>query len=1609
MKQLAGRLLGVFMAMMMLLTALPSAFALESDIKGHWAEEALQSFADDGYLAGDGRGHYTPNGVMTRAQFATIMNRVVGLTEESSAISGYTDIKTSDWYYHELAKALAAGYMSGTSQTTMSPNAAVTRQQAFTMLARYLGLNTSSDAALNGFADEKSVAAYARGPVAAMLNAGYVAGTADKKINPEKQLTRAEGVTVLYRAKAALKAVVPSAASALKDGVYTGTGAGYGGTIKVQMTVSNGKITKLEVLSHSESNGYFNRAKKLLATVLDKQGTDGVDTISGATKSSNGLLTAINACISQAKGGKDTSKTGSTGGGGGGAGNSTKTDGKEFDRLTDGTYEGEAAGYSGTTRVKVTVSGGKIIAVEVVSHGDSSSYFSRAKAVIDKVINKQSTDVDTVSNATYSSWGILNAINNALKGAGNDAPITMEVASWKELTAALGKAKDGDTIKLTANITDAGQVDAVSSATATINKAVTIDGNSKTISAYKDGKVTKKITDKGGNVTGTEQVDATFCFDVTTASGIQIKDLTIDGASFNHKLGGAMYVETGVELTLNNVTFRSCEAGNTGAGNGGAAIYAQSHSGTASVVTANNCTFENNTVNGGNTGRGGAVYGYNANITLNNCTFTGNKAAYGGAVAAAGSTELTVKDCIFDANNDAVYGGDDIYIFDGYTFYKKTKAADSAVTAVLSGNTHKGNDGKDFKDYRVICGRVLGDVTDTTSSDKGPITKTCSGSGALFLYGHDLTFSSENYDRKSAPVKESTGADYKYLLVNIPYADFYNADLSNDVKVDAFTSATKNKTRTGSLAGGSYHVNANGTDITGVTFPVVMSTAEFDRFSQVNDGRKQVTDTDTVSITVTNRGQTKTTTYTGKDALFESASFSYYVLSEAPAFYKAATVDENGKAVFGKVQGMSAALNGVKVSLQTESRYGDYQLNLKDDSNTISGSTKVYGVILHTKEGSDYGLRHLENIWRGTELAFCTGFTTEVHGCNTSSAHYKAIMGQTITQITYLTENGIYTIDCDVYVPVKVASALTVASPAADVKSASVTLPDGTAEYQAVYTVTDASGADVTAEYGFTCGGSQLAWTGAPKPGTYTLTLSDSNGKYASLSGKFNISTATAAAQYDGSMLALKAAEGAGEEAFRNYLENITTVSVDKTEYSASGRGAVQVINANGFLNLNAKSGRSYVFADLAKDKTYAVTVQSTGYPELTFTVTIPETLYAYASLTYAEYWQAEGVYLDENARMTDSNTTDADRVYEQGGKTYEEYDKGAFDAVTRATTNHGLHRGSFQQSVTIDTQIGMTYQPLYWTDGNNFVDAADGKTYNKTQIGMTQYQITGIKYVPVAVAAGDYQAFCKAYTVTQNGEALLGGYTEGKLKGYSETAYVTAQTNGLKAAEKSEDTWSFGARRTGTESGILGQTLTAAENVTAAVKSSSQFGDFIRVDLTGDGYGALGSMMQTVVWKYYGDSETALATYGTKFAADDWMHKSMGIQLGLTESLRCQLPAGTNGTGKWMVTVYAMGYEDYTVTVDVQPGDLHGSKALPMTDEQKTQLENLKDQAAALIPENYNADTASEALKTLKEHYDEAVALLNNKNATYGEAADLITELPELIKAVQPAQAASE
>lgn len=259
-----------------------------------------------------------------------------------------------------------------------------------------------------------------------------------------------------------------------------------------------------------------------------------------------------------------------------------------------------------------------------------------------------------------------------------------------------------------------------------------------------------------------------------------------------------------------------------------------------------------------------------------------------------------------------------------------------------------------------------------------------------------------------------------YVLMNIPYADFYKAELNkNTVKVDATTSATKTKTRS-TLANGSYHADNTGEHISGITYPVkIKAGTDLSKLTKITDASK-------VSITVNMKGKETTTEYKGKDALFESADYSYYELgTTAPAYYKELTVNEDGSYSFGKTTATEKTVEGAVIEkFKTSSNYGDYQLNLNfdkvADSDKIIKNTKVLAAVITTTDGTQYGLRHVENIWKGTELAWGTGFTTQVHGCPISGEHYASMMGKTIDAVTYYTENGVvkYDID-DTYVPVK--------------------------------------------------------------------------------------------------------------------------------------------------------------------------------------------------------------------------------------------------------------------------------------------------------------------------------------------------------------------------------------------------------------------------------------------------------------------------------------------------------------------------------------------------------------------------------------------------------------
>lgn len=892
-------------------------------------------------------------------------------------------------------------------------------------------------------------------------------------------------------------------------------------------------------------------------------------------------------------------------------------------------------------------------------------------------------------------------------------------------------------------------------------------------------------------------------------------------------------------------------------------------------------------------------------VSLDNVKVTGRIVIRGGADTVGIKNTTTGKGVLVSSPNGAaaisVSGGSvgtvtaksdlslsgsvsNVAVTDKATLTVEKNASVGTVTVSAAGSKVTG-DGK--------VTNVQANANNVTVTSKG--AKVTAGSGVSGVKAGDKAVEAGKTETVGTASTSSGGSSgggssqsqYTYVLMNIPYDAFYKAELNeNAAAVDAVSSATKNKTRNGSLAGGSYHVNPDGSDITGVTYPVRVKTSDL-------SGLKKVTDSDSVSITVKKSGKDETSTYTGREALFESASYSYYALSSTPSYYKEATLT-NGKWSFGKATGAASEDTATIAKFKTPGHHADYEIKVESDK--IEKGQKVYAVVLTDTDGNSYGLRHVVEIWRATEL----GFEAD-----------SPIVGKTIKTITYYTDNGVIKLNLaqEQYIPQQAATATVTEADFAAGETTVTLSNDLPSDFTAAYSFT----VNGEASNFFTYADGKITWDESASDipsGTYQLVIHDDSGKYADITAQIKLN------------------------------------------------------------------------------------------------------VYAYASVPYDEYWQSEGVYLSGNNWTASSDVADRTTSNKDGSVT-EEHDKGAFDAVSRATQNHGLHRGSFQQDVVIHT-ADRDYHPVSWPDegkGNTFIDA-DGNTYNKTEIGITSYNITGIKYVPVKVSASDFADFCTKYTVTRNGETMQGGYSENNLSAYTDlVAAVDANTNGLKAVTKGKNGYTFGKRQTGTGSGIQGQSQkTADAGIAAAVKEySGNFGEMLRVDLdnTKDNtkyYGDLGSHMQTVVWKYYGTDEsntTPLATYGTKFAADNWMHKTMGIQLGLTDSLRFKLPEGTDGTGKWTLTVYALGYSDTTYEVTVTADNL--PKAVEsMTAEQKTQLEKLRNQAKVLLDAAKDSNNLTPAETTLKAHYDEIVTLLADKDATKAAADGLIQEVPGYIAAVE-------
>lgn len=195
-------------------------------------------------------------------------------------------------------------------------------------------------------------------------------------------------------------AAVLDGAFDLADGTYECSANGFSGKIKVSVVIKNQTIRSINILSNSDDEAFFNRAKEgVTASILAKQSTD-VDTVSGATYSSRGIINAVKDALSSSDGEEQTVVA------------------KGDFALNDGYYEGTGNGFAGPVKLFIEIKDKSIVGIYIVKTSDDAGFFNRAKeGVTASILEKQSTDVDTVSGATYSSRGIIEAVSNAMEAA----------------------------------------------------------------------------------------------------------------------------------------------------------------------------------------------------------------------------------------------------------------------------------------------------------------------------------------------------------------------------------------------------------------------------------------------------------------------------------------------------------------------------------------------------------------------------------------------------------------------------------------------------------------------------------------------------------------------------------------------------------------------------------------------------------------------------------------------------------------------------------------------------------------------------------------------------------------------------------------------------------------------------------------------------------------------------------------------------------------------------------------------------------------------------------------------------------------------------------------
>ena len=635
------------------------------------------------------------------------------------------------------------------------------------------------------------------------------------------------------------------------------------------------------------------------------------------------------------------------------------------------------------------------------------------------------------------------------------------------------------------------------------------------------------------------------------------------------------------------------------------------------------------------------------------------------------------------------------------------------------------------------------------------------------LFDAEDVFGTEGETEAFAEEGNAVESGFVYGTANIPYADFFYGEM-NEVQQNAEMQldAADPVTAAGYREEGMYDAVTSCTNSKSKRYATSYYTENTENGSVTLEGIKNV------NIAV------PTSLYKeAQEAIKEGKNCSNQLLSIIGSLKNVSeTASESGEYKVLNGDGTLTAMTTetktltVDSSISTSSVWGNYQVSVEfGDKNPDQPTTaNMMGVIFETSDGEKYAMEHSQNLWLKTgKIAFAVkdGFV-EPHGNTIDAKRSQGLEGKTIKKITYLVKDG-----ADIVIPTnllckyKLADGQGITGPEEKVVYTNNTFTP--TKVQLTYNVPEGSSYKLTSvEYGgqvlsegsyndytyddstkvLSVYGGVFAKTGV---GTYTLTFTDSSAApYEDITVPIVLSADDTKVTFaiQNNKLVKVDPNGSTTYEVKDYIKNITAIKVDGQALGGRKANISEIAKSvfnesTGAVNFDAKVNNTAVFAK-GDGGSYNVEITAAGFNDVTGTVTQDsgEYKYVYAGLTWDQFWASEGVYEATNTSASESK----DRRGES--------DMGGFDAVTRATANHGLHRGSFQTMATVYDVNGTAYKLAGW-DGKTTMILGDGSKVTCTGgkingVAIDHYVVTGLKYVPVKVKTEDYEAFKKAFTV---------------------------------------------------------------------------------------------------------------------------------------------------------------------------------------------------------------------------------------------------------------------